>query len=170
MRFIKPAILSLVILFLLVTGISLLIPSHVRISKAINMKTMPDSVWKEVDDLHRWERWNPFFSELSSKKISWLDTIPGKWNSIKVENTTIAWKEKNQEEHIAELLSNNRQPMVIGWKCIPHLHTDSLTLQWYIDFRLRWYPWEKFASLLFEKSYGTKMEQGLANLKTLLEK
>ena len=57
-----------------------------------------------------------------------------------------------------------------GWKFISHAGSDSATLQWYIDFNLRWYPWEKFASLLFEKSYGAQMEQGLSNLKKIVEK
>jgi hypothetical protein len=34
-----------------------------------------------------------------------------------------------------------------------------------MDFKLRWYPWEKFSSLLLEKRYGPVMEQGLAKLK-----
>jgi hypothetical protein len=38
-----------------------------------------------------------------------------------------------------------------------------------MDFHLRWYPWEKFGSLLLEKSYGTKMEMGLMSLKKLAE-
>jgi hypothetical protein len=38
-----------------------------------------------------------------------------------------------------------------------------------MDFRLRWYPWEKFSSLLFEKQYGTQMEAGLESLKQLAE-
>jgi hypothetical protein len=38
-----------------------------------------------------------------------------------------------------------------------------------MDFRLRWYPWEKFSSLLFEKSYGLTMEKGLNNIKKLSE-
>jgi hypothetical protein len=39
-----------------------------------------------------------------------------------------------------------------------------------MQFKLRWYPWEKFASLLFEKQYGTQMEAGLNKLKAYLEK
>ncbi len=163
-------------MFLLVTAISLLIPSHVRISKAINIGTVADSVWNQVDDLGKWESWNPFFNNLATKRVTYLDTADGKLNAVKVESTTIRWKEKNATEHIAEMLSGNRLPMMSGWKCIPGQQTDSnalsdsLTLQWYMDFKLRWYPWEKFASLMLENSYGTQMEQGLTNLKELLEK
>lgn len=44
------------------------------------------------------------------------------------------------------------------------------TLQWYIDFHLPWYPWEKFGSLFYEGNYGRMMEQGLYNIKKEIEK
>jgi len=175
-RIIKLAIISFIFLFLVVTGISLLIPSHVRISKAINIHTVADSVWSQLDDLRKWESWNPFFHNLATKQVTDLDTAGGKLNAVKVETTTIKWKEKKTDEHIAEMLSANRLPLMSGWKCISHnatasnAETDSITLQWYMDFRLRWYPWEKFSSLMLENSYGIKMEQGLTNLKAILEK
>jgi hypothetical protein len=45
-----------------------------------------------------------------------------------------------------------------------------LVLQWYFDIKLRWYPWEKFGSIVFDKQLGPPMEKSLANLKKLLEK
>jgi len=42
-------------------------------------------------------------------------------------------------------------------------------VQWWMDFKLRWYPWEKFSSLFFENIYGAQMEKGLDNLKRLAE-
>jgi hypothetical protein len=38
-----------------------------------------------------------------------------------------------------------------------------------MDFRLSWYPWEKFSSLFYEKTYGAMMERGLNDLKKRLE-
>lgn len=57
-----------------------------------------------------------------------------------------------------------------GWNIFPGRIPNSFTVQWYMDFHLRWYPWEKFSSLLLEKRYGAMMEQGLTNLKAELEK
>lgn len=57
-----------------------------------------------------------------------------------------------------------------GWNIFPGSVPNTITVQWYRDFHLRWYPWEKFSSLLLEKRYGPPMEQGLGNLKRLLEK
>ena len=44
------------------------------------------------------------------------------------------------------------------------------TLQWSIEFYQKWYPWQKIASLFYEGNYGVMMEQGLANIKTIVEK
>jgi len=52
----------------------------------------------------------------------------------------------------------------MGWNLIQS-NKNTVTVQWYMDFKLRWYPWEKFSSLLLEKRYGPVMEQGLAKLK-----
>jgi hypothetical protein len=76
--------------------------------------------------------------------------------------------EKKKDEVITELMSGSKK-IISGWKVISYAQPGSTTLQWYMDFKLRWYPWEKFSSLLFEKSYGLKMEQGLNNIKKLVE-
>ena len=47
---------------------------------------------------------------------------------------------------------------------------SSVTIQWYMDFHLRWYPWQKFSSLMFERVYHPQLQQGLDNLKRYLEK
>jgi hypothetical protein len=147
MRIIKLAFISFILLFGVITAISLFIPSDIRISKAINMNTSLDSVWSKVDNPGKWSEWNT----LSQKKA-------------------IRWIALNKDEHIAEIITANRSSLVSGWKCIQHSGIDSITVQWYLDFHLKWWPWEKFRSLLFEKTYGAQMEAGLSNLKTLLEK
>jgi hypothetical protein len=37
-----------------------------------------------------------------------------------------------------------------------------------MDFQLAWYPWQKFSSLFYERTYGAMMERGLANFKKQL--
>ena len=76
--------------------------------------------------------------------------------------------ENKNDEVIAEIRSGENK-IKSGWKTISYPHTDSTTLQWYMDFHLRWYPWEKFRSLLFEPTYGPRMEKGLNNIKKLVE-
>ena len=169
MRLFKLLIISITILFLLVTGISLLIPFHVRISRATNVSATPTEVWQQIDDMYTWKNWNPFFSSVSPDKISYSDTANGKPGAMNVSGTSVQWKEIKPDEHIAVMQKPGHRSILNGWKCISHAGTDSTTVQWYMDFHLRWYPWEKFASLLFEQSYGPKMEQGLGNIKKMVE-
>ena len=69
---------------------------------------------------------------------------------------------------IAEYKGIKQKKVITGWV----IHPDSnnrVTVEWYMDISLRWYPWEKFSSILFEKQYGPQIEQGLERLKKRVE-
>ena len=167
MRFIKLLLISGLLLFVLITAISLLIPFNVRISRATNIHAPTEKIWEQVDDMNKWKDWNPFFSSLPTGAIRVSDTSGGNMTSMEVSGTMVQWREQKADERIAVMQRKNGKPMINGWKCIQHPGSDSTTLQWYMDFQLRWYPWEKFSSLVFDRSYGPKMEQGLNNIKKL---
>lgn len=156
---------SALFLFLLVTGISLFIPSDIRISKAINIAAPADSVFNQVNEPVKWKSWFPglesstlFYEAGMVKGVMFGDSG----------RQFIRITEEKKDEVVTELRSGKKK-IVSGWKLIGHTQSNSTTLQWYMDFKLRWYPWEKFSSLLFEKSYGLKMEQGLNNIKKIVE-
>jgi hypothetical protein len=157
-------------LFLLITGISLFIPSHIRISKAINVKATKDAVIREISDAANWKNWYPGLD--STKPLYVNGKMRGVvFNKSDAKNLVYIKIYKESENEItAQYVNKNRRPVINGWKIISYPSSDSLTIQWYVDFHLRWYPWEKFRSLLFEKIYGSQMEQGLNNLKVLVEK
>jgi hypothetical protein len=166
MRIIKLAIISFVMLFLLVTVISLFIPSKITISKATRMRATKEKVMEQVADPTQWKNWFPG-----------MDTLPVLYTNGKA--TGIILNEKEQR-HLSVTgqtdLSVNAEyfgidkKVTTGWNILPGATTDSVSVQWQMQFRLRWYPWEKFSSLLFEKQYGIQMEMGLKALKDKLEK
>jgi Polyketide cyclase / dehydrase and lipid transport len=169
MRFIKLALISFIFLFLLVTVMSLFIPSHIRISRAINIKAEKDSIMAQIKDAGRWKNWYPgvdtaklFYENGIVKGVVFDDKDPDR--PIYIHITKEAPDEIN-----AEFISKKMRPVINGWRTISYSTNDSITLQWYMDFHLRWYPWEKFSSLVLEKSYGSKMERGLSTLKQLLQ-
>ncbi|HYC40347.1 MAG TPA: hypothetical protein VEB63_07640 [Chitinophagaceae bacterium] len=147
MKFIKLALLSAVFLFLVITLFSLFIPSRVRISKATEIRASRDSLWARIGDPTAWATWNRLDA---SRSIHWL--------------------RRDRDEHVAEIPVRGSRGVVSGWQVIGEENSGPITLQWYMDFRLRWYPWEKFRSLLFEKTYGHQMEESLTSLKSQLEK
>ncbi|MEP7374214.1 MAG: SRPBCC family protein [Chitinophagaceae bacterium] len=165
MKIFRLLFFSLLFLFLLVTGISLFIPSHIRISKAVNIAAIADTVLSQISEPVKWKNWFPGLE--SSKLFFDAGIIKG----VIIDDSSgqfIKIIETKKDEIITELRSGSKK-IVSGWKIIGYDRSGATTLQWYMDFQLRWYPWEKFSSLLFEKSYGLKMEQGLNNLKKIVE-
>lgn len=166
MRIIKLAVISFLMFFILITGISLFIPSSVRISKAVNVAANRDSALMQIENFEYWNDWNPFVMDTSVKQKD----ISADGKSMQVDNTTITWKEKEANSRTALMTTGGLRAITSVWNIIDYPSTDSVTIQWYMNFKLRWYPWEKFSSLMFEKTYGPPMEKGLTNLKARLER
>ena len=165
MKIFRLLFFSFLVLFLLVTGISLFIPSHIRISKAIDIAATADTVLSQVNEPSKWKNW---FPGLESSKLFYEAGIVKGVIISDSSGQYIKIIETKKDEIITELRSGTKK-IVSGWKIIGNDRSDTTILQWYMDFQLRWYPWEKFSSLLFEKSYGPKMEQGLNNIKKIAE-
>ncbi len=45
-----------------------------------------------------------------------------------------------------------------------------VVVEWTLHFHIKWYPWEKLASMFYNKQLGPMMEQSLNNLRDELEK
>ena len=153
LRPIRLIVIGILLLFLVSLGVSLLIPSEIKISKAIDIRAEKDSVYKLLVNKENWPLWNPLFS----------DNNLGNNKRIAVTPITL-----NDSILLFRLDQAGRKPVFNGW----HLYkgaANGITVQWYMDFTLKWYPWEKLKSLFFENTFGEIMEQGLKNLKTRVE-
>jgi hypothetical protein len=170
MRLLRFALLSIIILFLVVTAISLFIPSHIQISRIVSIKAEKDSVTGYITDPTKWKEWYP---GLDTLKLYYENGVV---KGVILNNRDSAHPvylhitKQTGDEVVAELVPRRMKPVINGWKLVSYPTNDSLALQWYMDFHLRWYPWEKFSSLLLENRYGPLMEKGLEKLKALMEK
>jgi hypothetical protein len=166
MRILRFMIISLLVIFFITTIISLFIPSHVRIYKAIQINASKDSVMDQISNAALWKNWYPgadssnFFYENNSIRGLIL-------NERKKQYIIIT--ERKQDEVTAEYVLPNKK-IPTGWLIAANPGANSVTIQWYMDFHLRWYPWEKFSSIMFERIYHPQLQQGLDNLKRFLEK
>lgn len=148
MRIVKFGLLSIIFLFILLTLISLLFPSHVRLSKAINL---PNERQRIFTLLKNDTAWHPAYRDSSSAKTF-----------AAMQKKTV---EQTDSTYVVQLQKTGRKPVVSGWRLYGVPAADSLTLQWYMDFNLGVFPWQKFSSLFYEHTYGEMMAKGLANLK-----
>jgi len=164
LKLLKLAIISFLFFFLLITGISLFIPSSVRISRAVEITALKEKVMEQIARAENWKNWYPGADSLR------LLMIAGEPKGVISANDSMQGlqiMEVNDSTVIAVNVGKGSKENKTGWKIMSGGST--ISVQWYMDFKLRWYPWEKFASLLFDKQYGTPMEMGLAKLKKMLE-
>ena len=143
MRVIKLAIISVIVIFIILLLISLMIPSTVRTSRAINIEAPKSIVYSMLADTVNWNKWN----ELKNDKIH-IRLLPSDSNLLKTD-----WSYGDRTIHSFYRIE------VLG---------DVVVVQWYFEFPLKWYPWEKFGSITFEKQFGPPMETSLLKLKNLV--
>jgi hypothetical protein len=162
MRFVKLAIISAIVLFIVIFLFSLIIPSTVRVSRAIDISVSKDSLIAQLADLRQWKQWNIMANNSELGKEQFTET------AITSEQMTITKKALVGDT----LFTNWKQPnaRVLNSGFSWYGKDGQLVLQWYFDIKLRWYPWEKFGSIVFDKQLGPPMEKSLGNLKKLLEK
>lgn len=162
MRFVKLAIISAVVLFIVIFLFSLIIPSTVRVSRAIDISAPKDSLKARLADLRQWKEWNIMANNPEFNNEQFLE------NSITSEQMTITKKAQAGDTLLTDWKQPNARVLNSGFTWFGD--DGQLVLQWYFDIKLRWYPWEKFGSIVFDKQLGPPMEKSLGNLKKLLEK
>lgn len=145
MKLIKLGLLSAFFLSLLLFLMSLLIPSVVRISRAIDINAPIEAIQPRLADLQEWKDWNEMARDEMEIKIV----------SASRDTITASWKNGNNPVMSAFTLAESGGATVV---------------QWYFDFQLDWYPWEKFGSIIFDKHFGSPMEKSLSNLKAMIER
>jgi hypothetical protein len=162
MRLVKLALISIVGLFIVVFLMSLLIPSKIRISRAVDITAPKDSVVQQLSDLRNWQRWNQLVTSPDINNPSYSnnsftsDRLQVMLQSVKADSIFTMWTQQGGKQ--------------IASAYTLHVQDNTVVVQWYFDFKLNWYPWEKFGSIIFDKQLGPPMEYSLAELKKELEK
>lgn len=169
MRFIKLILIALALFAMLLTGISMLMPSKSVTVRTVMVKAPADSIFKEVSDLNSWTGWQPFFR--------------GNKNQVKI-NPSGKQAFWNQDHHGYDLRhlkdsaftvtmvldSKGRQLMYYRISVGPVQNEDGVQVEWMAETSLAWYPWEKFSGMLSDAVTGPVYEQALQELKKYCER
>lgn len=160
MKLIKLGLISVVVLFGIITLISSLLPSHIRISRAIDVNAGRSKVLQPLSDTKTWAQWNEF--------ISHYQHISPSVNRLEADDLTVQLLQQSDSLISSEWNKRGGNKFGSGFVVIKQ---DSVhcTVQWYFDFHVKWYPWEKFQSIVFDQQFGPIMEKSLANLKRMAE-
>lgn len=161
MRFIKLILMSFIALFAVLLFFSILMPSTVIVSRAVDISAPVDSIKGYVADLNQWVYW---MKGMRSKEVKIYSPKEALLGNQKVQITSItdssvvaSWKSPAlaaQESTIRLIHTANSSQTIVQWQFVQKLH---------------WYPWEKFGSFMNDKILGPLMEQNLQALKQLCE-
>ncbi len=167
MRFVKLGLISFVFFFLLLTAFSLLLPSKTNISRAIDINAPADSVYAFVENMAKWKNW---YANYDSAKAYLSSTIVGKGASLTMDNTIVTVTEAVPGKIKAVWQTGKNNPVEGEFNFIPRDSASSMILHWNFIQKVKWYPWQKFASIFSDKTIGPFMEKSMDNLKREAEK
>ncbi len=154
MKFIKLIIISLVFLSLLITGISLLFPSKVIASRAIEVNTSAEKIAYFTADLSHWKEW---MSDWKENKVELVN------NTAHIGTQTIRFLNKTATKVNYEWVATGQSPYLVTFEWTL-LKDSAYVIHWSFEQNVKWYPWEKFQTLLNDKLIGAKMELELQHL------
>ncbi|MEY4279457.1 MAG: hypothetical protein RL377_1461 [Bacteroidota bacterium] len=158
MRLVKLVIISLLVLAVIVTAISSLFPSTVIVSRAVEMSATAAQIEHYTSDLNQWQYW---MSDWKENKATLKDS------TVYIGTQTIKLLSRNDSSVTYDWVATGQRPYLVKFEWIP-LQKGIYVVHWSFEQHVKWYPWEKFQTLLNEKVLGYKMEMELANLRDLL--
>jgi hypothetical protein len=154
MKYIKLIIISFVFLSVLVTGISLLFPSKVIASRAIEVNTSADKIAYFTSDLSHWNQW---MSDWKQNKVVLKN------NTAYIGTQTVRFLDKTVTKVNYEWIATGQNPYLVTFEWTL-LKDNTYVIHWSFEQNVKWYPWEKFQTLLNDKLLGAKMEIELQHL------
>jgi len=171
MNFIKAFLVGAIGLFVFITILSLLIPSHPKVTRVVVINsTSKEKIMAQVADVANWKNWHPFFFFFFFK-ISFGKTTSGEggrcetfYNNktthvaiTKVDSNGVSFDIKQAGENDISnqiFITPMQQQTRIDWVATTHLH---------------WYPWEKFYAIFIDKLTGPGYETALNGLRQYVE-
>ena len=176
MRLIKMFLFVLIGLFAVITIIGLFIPSSVKISRGIIVSVDSSKVYNELSDVKNWNKWLPWITADSGAvvQLSAVTDKPGayfRWKGVKLNSAgTITIQTMNPGEILLlhELKDMNKADG--GFRIRSTGANNNVTeVLWYMEYKLKWYPWERFFGIFTDRIIGSAFDKGLEQFKNYIE-
>lgn len=167
-KIIRLIVISLIVLFSVVTGIGLLFPSTVRVSRAVTVNAGYDSVYKYLNDVKYWKLW---MAGADSSTIEFLSArTAGMGTVAKIGTGQITITRNTPDSIYSTWKSEQGNVQTSAFTIIRDSANTKTVVQWYFEQKLNWYPWERFGSFANDKILGPVMEQSFDKLKRVIER
>ncbi len=171
MRNIKGLLIGLTGLFLVVTILSLLIPSKVITVRSVVVHVPPGRIMEQIANLKNWKNWHPVFMKepgvIYSEPSTGVKAFAVWTSNEKVNKILIT--EINESGIKFLLVRKNEKDVENILSVRPTQDSTGLQVEWKTLTHLKWYPWDKFAGIFVDKMTGPGYEAALTSLQQYLE-
>ena len=172
MKMIKGFLFVVTGLFILITLVSLLMPSRIMTAKTVMINSDDSSIMAAIEDLQQWKNWHPvFMDEQAGVKIPGPSAganayavweTNGKENKLQITNSTPG--------QVTLSLQRPGENEVINLFSLATIKdSPGIQVEWRTTTTLKWYPWEKFSGIFYDKMTGPGYEAALQSLKKYAE-
>lgn len=162
-------------LFLLLTAVTSLIPSKVRVTRQVVIGSKEEGPTREqVQHLYHWRHWHPFFQSALVTDVQFHDSV-----DIRRQSLQFSYHGKITRIQAVDTLNNGFQCTLTteGERpidCDIHIaqlpSLQSIQVTWTAMHHLHWYPWEKIYGVFLDRLAGPGYDAALLGLQARMEK
>ena len=169
MRLIKGLLVVIIGLFLMITLFSLLIPSNVRISRAVVINnTNANAIFQQIVPFENWKNWHPIFT--SDSATFNRESKDGSFHIFHRQQDIVLALKDSDSSSIHFLLKVSGANDVQNELVIHSLPAqEAVQVEWRTITHLKWYPWEKFYGIFLDQLTGASYEAALNGLRIFIE-
>ena len=172
MKMIKGFLFVLIGFAVLITLVSLLMPSRVMTANTVMINAPKEKIVVLLSDLNEWKSWHPLFQDKSTS-IELSSPAAGvnaraKWSTNGKENTLVITESSPSRVSFSLKRTGENEIMNI-LNLNPIKDSSGIQVEWIATSTLKWYPWEKFAGIFFDKVTGPGYRASLDALKHYAE-
>ncbi len=162
MRFIKLALFSIAILFVVITCVGLLFPSTVVVSRATDIVAPKDSIFALIKDVNQWKLW---VEGMKNNGVIISSSTEADLAGTKLSITSV-------KDYTVESIWTGRRGTVqqSTIKIYQDTASPKAVVHWQFVEKLSWYPWDRLSSMLNDKIMGEQLERNLSNLRKVAER
>lgn len=168
MRLLKSFFITILGFFLVITLVSLLMPSKVITTRTVSINAKASDVMAQIQNLNNWPNWHPLFSDPQFKIMQTSDGKVATW-SLNGETNKLHLISASHEQAVFHLISSGENTQENKISILQFKDSSAVQVEWSALTHLKWYPWEKFSGIFVDKITGAGYEAALHELKTYLE-
>lgn len=176
MRLVKMFLFVITGLAVVLTIIGLVIPSSVKISRGIIVNADSIKTYRALSDVKDWGKWMPWVTadEGALLQTAEITNAPGayfKWKGLNLKSSgtiTLLSLSPNLITTKYELKGMNDSEGGFRIRSLPN-NLSQCEVQWFMEYKLKWYPWERFYGIFMDHIIGPSFDKGLEELKSYLE-